>query len=126
MSCMFSSIRVTECPGGVKAASNGRQATGMLARLPISGRACSRPQYETSNRGLIRMMSAMGQRTSSHSTRERFLQTSAASSDRPTGGNLLPDDRPESERSDEDGDDDNCTALQLATAECERQHSMTE
>ena len=27
-------------------------------RLPKSGSACSRPQYETSNRGLIRTMSA--------------------------------------------------------------------
>ena len=30
----FSSIRVTVCPAGVRAASKGRQATGMLARLP--------------------------------------------------------------------------------------------
>ena len=31
----FSSIRVTVCSAGVKAASNGRQATGMAARLPM-------------------------------------------------------------------------------------------
>ena len=47
----FSSISVTRGSAGVRAASSGRQATGMLARLPRSGRACSRPQYETSNRG---------------------------------------------------------------------------
>ena len=36
-----------------------RQAGGgQLARLPKSGKACSRPQYETSNRGLISTISA--------------------------------------------------------------------
>ncbi len=42
----------------------------MLAFLPISGRACSRPQYETSNRGLIKMISAMDRRTSEDTVQE--------------------------------------------------------
>ena len=37
MSSMFSSSRVTECPGGVRAASRGRLASGMLARFPRNG-----------------------------------------------------------------------------------------
>src|SRR5437764_12837095 len=56
---MFSSMRVTVWPAGVSAASSGRQATGMLERLPTSGMACSMPQYDGSNRGLTRTMSAM-------------------------------------------------------------------
>jgi len=38
------SIRVTVWPAGVRAASKGRQATGMLDRLPKNGMACSMPQ----------------------------------------------------------------------------------
>ena len=55
----FSSIRVTVCSRGVSAASSGRQATGRLAGLPMNGKACSMPQYETSNRGLMSTMSAI-------------------------------------------------------------------
>ena len=55
----FSSISVTVCGSGVSAASSGRHPTGMLARLPKIGIACSRPQYETSKRGLMITMSAM-------------------------------------------------------------------
>src|SRR5262249_30115063 len=69
----FSSIRVTEWPGGVRAASRGRQAAGMVARLPSRGRACSMPQYETSKRGLIRMMSAIGRRASGRGSRDDHL-----------------------------------------------------
>src|SRR5438132_3824082 len=47
------------CSPGVRAASNGSAATGTLARLPSNGKACSMPQYDTSNRGLIRTISAM-------------------------------------------------------------------
>jgi len=39
----FSSIRVTVCSAGVNAASKGRQATGMLARLPMNGRGILHP-----------------------------------------------------------------------------------
>src|SRR6201996_1660096 len=55
----FSSTMVTEWPAGVSAASSGRQAVGRLHFLPSSGSACSRPQYETWNCGLIRTISAM-------------------------------------------------------------------
>ena len=37
---------------------SGSAATGMLARLPISGSACSSPQKEISNFGLMRTMLA--------------------------------------------------------------------
>src|SRR6266436_7913260 len=47
------------CSPGVRAASSGSAATGTLARLPSNGKACSMPQYDTSNRGLIRTISAM-------------------------------------------------------------------
>ncbi len=53
------------CSSGVRAASSGRQATGRLARFPMNGRACSIPQYETSNLGLISTMSAMPDEASS-------------------------------------------------------------
>ena len=62
MASTFSSIRVMSCPAGVKAASNGRQATGVAARLPMSGRTSSMPQNEMSNRGLMMTMSAMNGR----------------------------------------------------------------
>ena len=59
---------VTVCSAGVSAASSGRQATGKLARLPRKGNAYSIPQYETSNRGLIRTMSAIALRTPEKAT----------------------------------------------------------
>ena len=59
----FSSISVTVCSPGVSAARSGRHATGRLARLPMNGRACSIPQYEISNRGLINTISAIDGRT---------------------------------------------------------------
>src|SRR6266404_8817949 len=55
----FSSIIVRRCPSGVSAANNGRAATGSTADLPIKGSACSRPQNDTSKRGLIKTMSAI-------------------------------------------------------------------
>ena len=55
----FSSMIVTLWPEGVSAAIKGSAAGGMLARRPIKGMACSSPQYDISNRGLIRTMSAM-------------------------------------------------------------------
>ncbi len=85
ISSIFSSTRVSECPFGVKAASSGRHATGMLARLPSNGRACSKPEYETSNRGLIRMISAMDRRTPRYGTGDHFVIASAVPSDRPAG-----------------------------------------
>src|SRR6185437_7446818 len=50
---------VTEWPAGVSAASRGRQAVGRLHFLPSSGSAYSRPQYDASNRGLTRTISAI-------------------------------------------------------------------
>src|SRR5262245_38989919 len=55
----FSSMSVMRWGAGVSAASNGKAATGMLALLPSKGNACSRPQKEIWNLGLIRTMSAM-------------------------------------------------------------------
>src|SRR4051794_4365343 len=55
----FSSIRVIVCSPGVNAARSVRLVTGRLARLPRNGSAYSMPQYDTSNRGLIKTMSAM-------------------------------------------------------------------
>jgi hypothetical protein len=46
-------------PAGVNAASSERAATGKFARFPKRGSACSMPQNDISNRGLIRTMSAM-------------------------------------------------------------------
>ena len=54
----FSSTMRTRCGGGVSAASRGRLATGIAARLPRSGSARSRPQYDASKRGLTSTMSA--------------------------------------------------------------------
>jgi len=54
-----SSITVTLCSGGVRAARSGSAATGMAARLNMKGNACSSPQNEISNRGLIRTISAI-------------------------------------------------------------------
>ena len=54
----FSSTMRTRCGGGVSAASSGRLATGIAARLPSSGSARSRPQYDASKRGLTSTMSA--------------------------------------------------------------------
>ncbi len=45
-------------PFGRQRRQQGQAATGRLARLPMKGSACSMPQYETSNRGLISTMSA--------------------------------------------------------------------
>ena len=53
----FSSMRVMRCSGGVSAASSGNAATGSAERLPMNGKACSRPQNDTSKRGLMSTMS---------------------------------------------------------------------
>ena len=55
----FSSISVTVCSVGRQRRQQRQAGDRQLARLPMNGRACSRPQYETSNRGLISTMSAI-------------------------------------------------------------------
>ncbi len=75
----FSSISVTVCSLGVSAASSGRHATGRFARLPTNGRAYSMPQNDTSNRGLMRTISAIDGRT---------LSTNAV------GADLIPEPTP--------------------------------
>src|SRR6266446_10327810 len=55
----FSSMIVNWCPAGVSAANSGRAATGNAADLPINGSACSRPQNDTSKRGLISTISTI-------------------------------------------------------------------
>ena len=66
MASTFSSISVTWCGAGVKAASSGKLPTGMLALFPMIGRTCSRPQKEISKRGLIKTMSAMAVNLENH------------------------------------------------------------
>ena len=58
VSSTHSSTSSTVCSGGVRAASSGKQPTGMFARLRKIGSACSRPQYEVSKRGLMSTMFA--------------------------------------------------------------------
>src|SRR5215813_10181144 len=59
MGSTFSSTSVMRCGSGVSAAISGKAATGILARLPSKGSACSSPQKEISNLGLMRTMSAI-------------------------------------------------------------------